>query len=377
MSENKPNLSTSGGKIAFVHDFLTSYGGAERVLESMRKLYPDAPLYTLLANQKVLDEHFKDAQVHVSWLGKLPAFLRHRPRLLLMFYPAAIESFDLREYDLVISSSGAWSKGLVTRLNTKHIAYLHSPMRFAWDKHKSYLQDLGLSLPFRIVGRLALSYLRIWDFQAADRPDVLLVNSDFTKRRVAKYYRKESELVYPGIQINENVLEDTKREYFLVVSRLTKAKKIDVAIEAMNKLGLPLVVVGTGSEQESLEALAGKNTTFKGQVSDSELQVLYQGARALIIPSEEDFGLVAVEALACGTPVIAYARGGVKEIVKDQVHGLFFKSFMPEILAEAILRFTKEETGFDRSILQARAREFSEERFLETLSRAILQSREY
>jgi glycosyltransferase involved in cell wall biosynthesis len=358
-------------RIAIVHDFLTSYGGAERVLQTICKLYPHAPVYTLLADSALTQKHFPDVRIRTSWLAQLPGFLRRRPKLLLLLFPAAIESFDLREYDLVISSSGAWSKGLVTRLHTKHIAYLHSPMRFAWDKHRSYLQDLGLSLPFRIFGRFALSYLRVWDLQAADRPDVLLANSEFTASRIAKYYRKPSTVVYPGVQLPGVVSEVKERSYFLVVSRLTKAKKIDVAIDAMNKLGLSLVVVGDGPERKNLLRMAGKTVTFRGDVTDAELQVLYQGARALIIPSEEDFGLVAVESLAAGTPVIASARGGVKEIVTDQIHGLFFNTFMPEILAEAILRFIQQEKSFDQNVLRARAALFSEDRFAQQFRQVI------
>ena len=374
MSEN--TFSKKSQRIAIVHDFLTSYGGAERVLQGICKLYPDAPVYTLLADSDLTSKYFGEVRVRTSWLAKLPAFLRKRPKLLILLFPAAIESFDLREYDLVISSSGAWSKGLVTRLHTKHVAYLHSPMRFAWDKHKSYLEDLGLTLPFRILGHFALSYLRVWDFQAADRPDLLIANSQFTQERIAKYYRRSSIVIYPGIRVPQISNYQETRGYFLVVSRLTKAKKIDVAIEAMNKLGLPLVVVGTGPEKEVLERLAGRTITFKGVVSDTELQDLYGGARALIIPSEEDFGMVAVEALAVGTPVISSARGGVREIVVDQVHGLFFNTFMPEILAEAILRFIQQEKSFDRNILKARAALFSEERFMNELKAVVQDFRE-
>lgn len=366
MTENKPK------RVALVHDFLTTYGGAERVLQSMRKLYPEVPIYTLLADSEVLKTYFPGADVRVSWLGKLPLFLQKHPRLLLLLFPAAIESFDLRAYNLVLSSSGAWSKGLVTRLHTKHIAYLHSPMRFAWDKQRNYLKDLSLSWPLRVLGRFALSYLRLWDLQAADRPDVLLANSVFTKERVAKYYRKESRVVYPGINLPLSGLEEgQERTYFLVVSRLTKAKKVDIAIEAMNKLGLPLRVVGDGAEKNSLQKIAGRSVSFVGKVDDQALQALYQGARALIIPSEEDFGLVAVEALACGTPVIAYGTGGVREIVEDGVSGLFFREPMAEILAEAILRFIQQERHFDGSTLQRRAQTFSEERFLRDLQQVV------
>ena len=373
MTEKKPNLPASGGKVAFVHDFLTSYGGAERVLESMRKLYPKAPVFTLLTNDEVIRKHLSDAEIHTSWLSKLPRFFRNHPKLLLLLYPAAIESFDLREYDLVISSSGAWSKGLVTRLHTRHVAYLHSPMRFAWDKHKEYIEDLELSFFLRILGRFTLSYLRVWDFQAADRPDSLLANSYFTQKRIAKYYRKESRVIYPGAFSGElpQVDPEMKREYFLVVSRLTKAKKIDLAIEAANKLGLELKIVGTGKEEKNLRKLAGKKVSFMGHVSDEELGVLYQGARALIIPSEEDFGMVAVESLKYGTPIIAYGVGGVREIVTENVHGIFFREPMAEILAEALMRFRDYEADFDTKQLQMRAKEFSEEQFLESLKQVL------
>jgi glycosyltransferase involved in cell wall biosynthesis len=373
MTENKLNLTTSNGKVAFVHDFLTSYGGAERVLESMRKLYPKAPVFTLLTSDEVVRKHFDGAEVHTSWLAKLPRFFRNHPKLLLLLYPAAIESFDLREYDLVISSSGAWSKGLVTRLHTRHVAYLHSPMRFAWDKHKEYIKDLELSFFLRILGRFTLSYLRVWDFQAADRPDILLANSRFTQKRIAKYYRKESQVVYPGAFTGElpKVDLEMKREYFLVVSRLTKAKKIDLAIEAANKLGLELKIVGTGKEEKNLRKIASKKVSFIGHVSDKKLETLYQGARAVIIPSEEDFGMVAVESLKHGTPIIAYGVGGVREIVTENVHGIFFREPMAEILAEALMRFREKEKNFDRALLQARAQEFSEQQFLESLKQVI------
>lgn len=362
--ENKI-LQEKGGRVALVHDFLTSFGGAERVLQSLRKLYPEAPVYTLLSDTEIVKRlGIPDKLVRTSWLQHFPAFLRKRPRLLLPFFAVAVESYDLRDYDLVISSSGAWSKGIVTRLHTRHIAYLHSPMRFAWDEHASYLRDLGLSKPFRVLGRLMLTYLRVWDFGAADRPDVLLANSEYTRKRIAKYYRKESRVVYPPVLFPAAPTHVPKGDYFLVVSRLTRAKKIGMAIEAMNKLGLSLKVAGAGPEEASLRKLAGKKVEFLGKVSDEELAHLYQGARALIIPSEEDFGLVAVEALAAGTPVIAYGSGGVREIVEDGRTGLFFLSDMPEILAEAIKRFLEKEADFDAPALRQAAERFTEERFL-------------
>lgn len=369
--ENKI-LQEKRERVALVHDFLTSFGGAERVLQSLRKLYPEAPVFTLLSDVAVVSRlGIPEDLVRASWLRHFPVFLRKRPRLLLPFFAVAVESYDLRDYDLVISSSGAWSKGIVTRLHTRHIAYLHSPMRFAWDEHASYLKNLGLSKPFRILGRLMLTYLRVWDFGAADRPDVLLANSDYTKRRIAKYYRKESRVVYPPVLFPGVSAPVPKGDYFLVVSRLTRSKKIDMAVEAMNKLGLSLKVAGIGPEEASLRKMAGKKVEFLGKVSDEELVHLYQGARALIIPSEEDFGLVAVEALSAGTPVIAYGSGGVCEIVEDGQTGLFFLSDMPEILAEAIKRFLEKEVDFDALALRQAAERFTEERFLREMRQLI------
>lgn len=368
-------LPKKGDRVALVHDFLTSFGGAERVLQSLRKLYPEAPVYTLLSDAEIVERLGIPAKlVRTSWLRHFPAFLRKRPRLLLPFFAVAVESYDLRDYDLVISSSGAWSKGIVTRLHTRHIAYLHSPMRFAWDEHASYLKNLGLSKPFRILGRLMLTYLRVWDFGAADRPDVLLANSDYTRKRIAKYYRKESRVVYPPVSFGTLSAPVPKGDYFLVVSRLTRSKKIGMAVEAMNKLGLALKVAGTGPEEDALRKMAGKKIEFLGKVSDEELPGLYGGARALIIPSEEDFGLVAVEALSAGTPVIAYGSGGAREIVEDGRTGLFFLSDLPEILAEAIKRFLEKEEDFDPVVLRQAAERFAEERFLAEMRQLIGES---
>lgn len=363
MSENK------GKKVALVHDFLVSYGGAERVFEQLCELYPEAPIYTLLADPKLTEEHFKGRDIRTSWLGKLPRFIQKRYRLFLPFFPAAVESLDLREFDLVISSSSAWSKGIITRLNTTHVAYLHSPMRYAWDYHESYLQELGARGRRRIFTRMLISYLRLWDKQAAERPDVLLANSEFTRERIEKYYRREAQVIYPGALSLFEKAKDTeaveaKREYFLLVSRLTKSKKGDAVIDAFNKLGLPLVVVGTGPEEARLRKQAGKNITFSGFLADRELIERYRGARALIFPSEEDFGMVAVEALSFGTPVIGLDYGGLREIVIDGETGEFFHTAAPEIIAEGVRRFLEKEGTYNEECMRESVSRFTKESFL-------------
>ncbi|MFZ3031678.1 MAG: glycosyltransferase [Candidatus Moraniibacteriota bacterium] len=365
-------------KVALVHDFLVSYGGAERVFQDMAELYPEAPIYTLLADPEMVAKHFPGRDIRTSWLGKLPRFIQKRYRLFLPFFPAAVESLDLREFDLVISSSGAWSKGIITRLHTTHIAYLHSPMRYAWDYHESYLQELGARGRRSILTRMLMSYLRLWDKQAADRPDVLVANSAFTRERIEKYYRREAGVIYPGAPslfdavMHPSSAPEAKREYFLVVSRLTKSKKVEVAVEAFNKLKLPLVVVGTGPEEKELKKRASGNVRFTGFVDEGELASLYRGARALIFPSEEDFGMVAVEALSFGVPVIGLDYGGLREIVVPGETGEFFHTSAPEIIAEGVRRFLQKEGTYDVTAMQESVKKFSKENFQNEM-RAVLE----
>lgn len=370
MTENK------GKKVALVHDFLVAYGGAERVFQVMCELYPEAPIYTLLADSKMIRKHFPGREIRTSWLGKLPSFIQKRYRLFLPFFPAAVESLDLREFDLVISSSGAWSKGIITRLHTTHVAYLHSPMRYAWDYHESYLQELGARGRRSILTRMLMSYLRIWDRQAAERPDILLANSKFTQERIEKYYRREAEVVYPGglsLSEKENTTQagTEKRNYFLVVSRLTRSKKVDAVVDAFNKLGLPLRIVGAGPEEKRLRKMANKNIEFSGFVADTELVEVYRGARALIFPSEEDFGMVAVEALSFGTPVIGLQYGGLREIISEGVTGEFFHAAAPEIIAEGVRRFLEKEGTYDVTAMKESVKHFTEERFREEIRSVI------
>ena len=370
-------MNLSGKKIALVHDFLVQYGGAERVFEALSRMFPDAPIYTLLYDAKQMEKHFLGRDIRVSSLSRWPAFLRRRYRFLLPFFPSAVEALDLREFDLVISSSGAWSKGIVTRLNTHHIAYIHSPMRYAWDYHEKYLEELGAKGKRKMLIRFLLSYLRIWDREAAERPDCLIANSRYTQERIKKYYQREAKVVYPGArQLFETFghtedSSETKKEYFLVVSRLTPSKKVGIVVEAFNKIGLPLVIVGSGPERRSLERDAKKNIRFVGFQSDEELARLYLGARALIFPSEEDFGMTAVEALSFGVPVIAFEYGGIREIVEPGVSGEFFHAQTTEVLAEGVRRFLVREGSYDKELLRKKAEQFSTTSFTESFLKAL------
>lgn len=369
-------------KIALVHDFLLYPGGAERVLKVLADMYSEAPIYTLLYDEEKIGDMFKGKDIRPSYLQKFPKFLRKHYRWLLPFFPVVPETFDFREYDLVISSSGAWTKGIVTKLDTTHVAYLHSPMRFVWDYNEKYLKEQKKKPGFFL--KLVLNYLRVWDRLAAERPDYIIANSRYTQKRVAKYYRRESVVIYPPVNNNDkfpitndksnhndqisNDKKNTKYEipdtkYFLIVSRLSSYKKVDVAVEAFNKLGLPLVIIGQGSQEKYLRKIAGENIRILGWQNDETTRKYFQNARAFIFPCEDDFGIAPVEAMAHGVPVVALRKGGVLETVQEGITGEFFDAQTPEVLADGIRRFMLNENKYDKNVIIQRAAEFSEERF--------------
>lgn len=351
------------GRVALAHDFLLYRGGAERVLRTLADMFPEAPIYTLLHDPEGMKGMFRDREVRSSFLGSWPGWLRKRHRLLLPLYPTAAEAIDFRDFDLVISSSGAWMKGIVTRLRTQHIAYVHSPMRFVWDENERYLAESG---GFHFAKRTVLSYLRLWDKEASLRPDVLVANSEYTKRRIEKYYRRESDVVYPPVCLGPflgtpaRFLEDRP---FLTVSRLSAYKRTEAIIEAFSEMKLPLLVVGSGRELARLQKTAPPTVKFAGDVSDEELVQAYGKARAFVFAGEEDFGLALAEAQTAGIPAIALKSGGAMEIVTENETGVFFSE--PTILAirDAVKRYIDREASFDREKVKNAAVRFGEEEF--------------
>lgn len=380
-------------KVALVHDFLNQYGGAEKVLEALSEMFPTAPIYTLLYDKEKMHGKFADKVVHASYLQKFPQFLRRRPKWILPFFPAAPEAFDFREFDLVISSSGAWSKGIVTRLNVAHIAYVHSPMRFVWDENDEYLRQQEKGRAINFCARLLMNYIRIWDKEAAERPDYLIANSQYTQARIEKYYRRESTVIYPPVDVErishivdrgEHSKEGDTRyamhdaRPFLVVSRLAPYKKIDAVVEAFNKLGLPLVVIGEGPQEKYLRSIANQNVQILGWLPDAEVAQYYAQARAFVFAGVDDFGLAPVEAMAQGVPVLAIKKGGARETVTAGVTGEFFDAAVPEVIVDTVRRFMEQEEKYDRQYIVNRAREFSKERFIKELTgyiEAILKSK--
>jgi len=367
--ENKNSLRKNA-KVVLVHDFLTQYGGAEKVLESFCKMFPEAPIYTLLYDKEKMRDKFQDKEIRTSFLQKFPKFLKNRKRCLVPFMPTVPETFDLREFDLVISSSGAWSKGIITRLNTTHIAYLHSPMRFAWDYSEKYFEDIKKKNGF--CKRLFLNYLRIWDYQSAQRPDMLIANSEYTRSRIKKYYRRESEVVYPPAVLSKQ--GDHKNKYFLVVSRLSAYKKVDLVVEAFNKIKLPLIVIGEGEQKKYLRKISDKNIKILGWKSDEDLRKYYQNARALIFPTVDDFGITMAEAMSFGVPVIAIRKGGAKEIVEEGVTGEFFDAQTPEVFSDGVRRFMENEKKYNSDTIKQGAEKFTENKFIKNIKRIIAEN---
>lgn len=366
MSETNPK------KIALAHDFLLAWGGAERTFKVLAEAYPEAPIYTLLADPVFVAKHFPGREVRTSFLQKFPAWLRRRHRWLLPFYAIAVEAIDLRDFDLVISSSGAWMKGLVTRLHTRHIAYLHSPMRYVWDAQERYLSEIGKEKSLLV--RIVLSYVRVWDRQSAERPDELIVNSEFTRRRVEKYYRRTSTVVFPpAAMLHERCPAERaeEKEAFLIVARLTRSKRVDTVIEAFNRLELPLLVVGTGPEEQRLRELAGRTIRFAGMVSDEELAQIYARSRAIVQPSEEDFGMVVAEAFSFGIPAIALSSGAAAELVEPGVTGELYTGGTPEMVADGVRRFLGREGGYQPEVIRSRALPYGSTSFLEGIRSAV------
>jgi len=370
-------------KVALVHDFLNQYGGAERVLSVLHEIFPEAPIYTMLYDPKKMRGKFKSADIRPSFLQKFPKFLKKRHKYMLPFMPTAPETFNLRDFDLVISSSSAFAKGIIVKPKTIHICYCHSPMRYAWDWNEKYLSEQGLGSGRKIFARLLLNYVRTWDKAAADRPDFFIANSLSTATRIKKYYRRESVVVYPPVEIGsvevgpqsqEESGSTSTRDFFLVVSRLSPYKKVEVAIEAMNKLDLPLVVIGEGEAKyvKYLKSIAGPKTKFLGWKSDENVKKYFSSCRSFLFPGEDDFGIAPVEAMSFGKPVIALRRGGATETIVEGETGEFFDEPMIEVLADAVRRFQENEKKYNPAKIKAQAEKFSKEKFVENIKRAIV-----
>ncbi len=344
-------------KIAIVHERLDVLGGAERVIQSLHAQYPDAPIYTSFVDYNNLPADFSRMDIRTSFMQKLPSALKKRSDKLLPLYMIAFQDFDLSEYDVVLSSSYVAAKSILTPSATCHLCYCHTPMRFAWDLYPEYIQGVKNRLAQGIV-RILLQYFRLWDVQTSNNVDCFIANSQVVRQRIRKHYRREAQVIPPPVETSRFSPAPQTRNYYLAVSRLVPYKRIDLAVEAFNQLGLELVVIGAGREEKRLRAMAGPNVRILGWQPDEEVARYLSEAKGLIFPGEEDFGILPVEAQAAGCPVIAYGKGGALETVLGNRTGVFFAEQTADSIAEAVQRF--EAITLDRGEIVAHARDFDE-----------------
>jgi glycosyltransferase involved in cell wall biosynthesis len=357
--------SHAPGRVALVHDFLLDLRGAERVFEVMCDLWPDADLYTAVYDPVGTDGRFSHRPVNTSFLQRLRPTSRSF-RSLLPFYPLAMEAFDLRGYDLVVSSSSAWSHLVVVDEPTVHICYCHNPFRYAWNARAA---TLSRAAPYmRPALAAVLSRWRQRDWIAAQRVDRYIANSETTRRRIERYFSRESTVIYPPVE-TRRFARGVVQDYYLVLSELMPHKRIDVAVEAFSRLGRPLVVVGDGPDARRLKRLAGPTVSFAGRVSDARAAELLAGCQSLVVTATEEFGIAAVEAQAAGRPVIALAEGGVCETVVEGATGTFYETSDWQSLAERVASFKPME--LDPAACVSNAQRFDVSRFMREMSRLV------
>jgi glycosyltransferase involved in cell wall biosynthesis len=342
--------------------------GGEKVIEALCQMFPEADIFTLFYDPESVSETIRSHRVHVSFLN---GWQRHY-RSLLPVMPFALESFDLREYDLILSSESGPAKGVIPPSNAVHICYCHSPMRYLWDLYPAYLHEWTASRLRRELFRWCATPLRSWDYATAARVDHFIANSCNVQKRIWRTYRRWAEVIYPPVAV-DTFYHRPSEDFYLAVSELVSYKRLEDAVRCFSRSGRPLKVVGDGPDFKSLKRLASRNIEFCGRVPDAQLRQLYSRCRAFVMPGEEDFGITAVEALASGKPVIALGRGGVLESVplENPRAGFFYETPGPEFLEQAIATFEKVEEFISREDLRAWAGRFSEARFRDAMSKAI------
>ena len=357
-------------KIAIAHDWLTGVGGAEKVVMNFKEIYTNAPIYTTVYAEEMVDEALKNIDVRTTFIQKYKKAKTNHQKYF-PFMPFAWEQFDFNEYDIVLSSSTSCAKGIITPPDTMHICYCNSPMRYAWEFYYEHFKAEKLGLFKKKLLPLLINYMRIWDVVSANRVDFFIANSTNVAKRIWKHYRRHSDVIHPPVKsklFNINNIDD---EYFLIVSRLVPYKKTDLAIQVFNELKLPLVIIGTGRQLDYLKSIANDNITILGYQPDGVIADYYSKCRALIFPAEEDFGITPLEAQASGRPVIAYGEGGVLETVINEKTGIFFSNQNEKSLKDAVLDFNKMH--FDKKEIREYALTFDEEIFKNKIKKYVEQ----
>jgi glycosyltransferase involved in cell wall biosynthesis len=360
-------------KVAIVHYWLVAMRGGEKVLESLCELFPDAVIFTHVYDAKAVSPTIRRHLIHTTWIARLP-FANKLYKSYLPLMPMALEQLDLRAYDLVISSESGPAKGVLTRPDALHLCYCHTPMRYIWNMYFDYQQSVGpLARP--LLAWMARS-LRHWDEHSANRVDVFVANSDNVRRQIKKFYGRDALVVHPPVDVDGfQTTEDRRDDFYLCVGQLVRYKRTDLAIEVCNRLRRRLVIIGDGGEYKSLRKLAGPTVSFLGKQDFPVLREHYSRCKALLFPGEEDFGIVPVEAMAAGRPVIALRRGGALETVVAGRTGLFFDEPTVESLERAVIRFEHFEQSFNPTAIASHARKFSQAEFSRQMTGLVQQHR--
>jgi len=352
-------------KKALVHDWFVAYGGAEKCVESFTNIWDDFDVYSLVdfLNEEDRQKILKGKKANTSFIQKFP-FARSKYRQYLPFFPMAIEQFELSDYDLILSSSHAVAKAVLTHCNQLHVSYVHTPMRYAWDLYHQYLKEGNLNRGLKgALAKYFLHEIRQWDVATANRVDYYIANSHYVARRIKKIYGKDATVIYPPVDIEKFTLQEKKEDFYLTVSRMVPYKRIDLIVEAFTNTDRKLVIVGTGPDMEKLKSLAGKNTELLGYQSNEVVMELMQRAKAFVFAAEEDFGIAPIEAQACGTPVICFGYGGTRETVINMVTGVHFMKQSVASLMEAVEAFEKNVNLFEPERIRENSLRFSRDRF--------------
>lgn len=354
-------MSIKSAKIALVFDWMTVAGGAEKVNLKLHEMFPHADIFTSVYNPKKV-KGFDSANIKTSFIQHLPLSKKYH-QLYLGLMPYAYESFDLSAYDIVISSSHSCAKGVITKPETMHVCYCHTPMRYAWDNWHKYIDEYKMNRVLKSLGKRRIHSLRMWDRLSADRVDYFIANSSTTKRRIAKYYKRPSTTIFPMVDTSKFKTSNNTKGYFLAVGRLIPYKRFDLVVDTFNKIGLPLKIVGRGVMEDELKKKANSNIEFIGYANDTILKNIYSQAEALIFPQVEDFGITAIESIASGRPVIAYKKGGALDTVREEESGIFFNKQTVQSLKDAIEKYQKNKNKFNTDKIKELSKEFDEKEF--------------
>jgi len=344
---------------------LIKLGGAERVLKVLSEAFPKSPIYTLIHDEKKTKDWFKGKKIHASALQNLHKFIPRK--FLLPKMASAIRQFDFNKFDTVISSNSAFAHGIEVPKDVRHICYCHSPMRYAWDYTHEYTKGKSDLMKFIIASML--NPIRQWDYESAQNIDEIIANSQHVQKRVNKYWRRNAKVIYPPVQVKKFTPRQNHEDYFLIVSALTSFKKIDIAIQAFNKIKRKLVIIGDGESRKALEDMAGDTIEFLGYKDDDVVREYFEHCRAFIFPGEEDFGITPVEAMAAGKPVLAYGLGGVMESVQVGISGEFFEKPTAESLLNGMTRLMNNERNYDYKKIRKIAEKFDESIFIEKMKK--------